>query len=237
MATFRFSDLDTRLQEELANHWGVSRTQALRQAVDIARKEEGLYKSSAEAFLTKLRDRFEPEAELTVELDERFDAFAKVDDERQSDLYLPTLATILDDGEIVEDFVRVYLGDPNGDTRLLLGLLPLRTGIRLSVPIEELKPDMPPRPVAYWPANGRSLHAVADVPSRQANPMAMRVREVVRVLEANGWRQVRQKGSHRTFRHPDRPEARVVVPGNPGKTLATGTLATIRRTSGLEDLR
>ena len=33
--------------------------------------------------------------------------------------------------------------------------------------------------------------------------MAMRVREVVRVLKANGWRQVRQKGSHRIFRHPE----------------------------------
>ncbi len=66
--------------------------------------------------------------------------------------------------------------------------------------------------------------------------MAMRVREVVRALEANGWRQVRQKGSHRQFAHPERAEI-VTVPGAPGKTLATGTLANIRRTSGLKELR
>lgn len=113
-----------------------------------------------------MRDRFEPEAELTVELDERFDAFAKVDDERQSDLYLPTLATILDDGEIVEDFVRVYLGDPNGDTRLLLGLLPLRTGIRLSVPIEEAQ-------ARHASAAGRLLaRQRAITPRRRRRPLA-----------------------------------------------------------------
>lgn len=29
-----------------------------------------------------------------------------------------------------------------------------------------------------------------------------KVREVIKMLEADGWRQVRQKGSHRIFTHP-----------------------------------
>lgn len=148
--TFRFGDVDTRLQEDLAGHWGVSRTEALRKAVDLARRKEGLYDSAAEAFLAELREGFSLDAELTVELDENFDAIGKVDGERQ-DLYLPTLAAIFDDGEKVEDFVRIYLADPRGETRLFLGLLPLRARVQLAVPLEELKPDMPPRAVAYFP--------------------------------------------------------------------------------------
>ncbi len=30
----------------------------------------------------------------------------------------------------------------------------------------------------------------------------MKVREVIRMLEADGWYQVRQTGSHRHFKHP-----------------------------------
>jgi len=147
--TFRFSNIDTRLQEDLAHHWGVSRTEALRKAVDIARRKEGLYDSAAETFLAELREGFDPDAELIVELDENFDAIGKVDGDRP-DLYLPTLAAIFDDGEEVEDFVRIYLADPSGDTRLFLGLLPLRARVQLAVPLKDLKPDMLPRPVAYF---------------------------------------------------------------------------------------
>ncbi|MGH9115061.1 MAG: type II toxin-antitoxin system HicA family toxin [Acidimicrobiales bacterium] len=31
----------------------------------------------------------------------------------------------------------------------------------------------------------------------------MKVREVIRILEHEGWRQVRQGGSHRQFQHPN----------------------------------
>jgi predicted RNA binding protein YcfA (HicA-like mRNA interferase family) len=66
--------------------------------------------------------------------------------------------------------------------------------------------------------------------------MARTVREVIVALERAGWRQVRQKGSHRQFRHPVRQEV-VTVPGKQSDTLRPGTLANIRRTSGLEELR
>lgn len=56
-------------------------------------------------------------------------------------------------------------------------------------------------------------------------------REVIRLLEANGWRQVRQKGSHIQFRHPNRPE-RVTVP-HPKRDIPLGTLRNIEDQSGL----
>ena len=39
----------------------------------------------------------------------------------------------------------------------------------------------------------------------------MRSREVISRLEAAGWREVRQTGSHKQFRHPERPGT-VTVP-------------------------
>jgi predicted RNA binding protein YcfA (HicA-like mRNA interferase family) len=56
-------------------------------------------------------------------------------------------------------------------------------------------------------------------------------REIVRRLLADGWIEVGQKGSHRQFRHPERP-GRVTVP-HPRKDLPTGTLRSIERQSGL----
>jgi predicted RNA binding protein YcfA (HicA-like mRNA interferase family) len=61
----------------------------------------------------------------------------------------------------------------------------------------------------------------------------MKVREVVQLLERNGWRETRSKGSHRHFKHPDRAVL-VTVPGNDGKELAPGTLNAILKKAGLK---
>lgn len=62
------------------------------------------------------------------------------------------------------------------------------------------------------------------------------VRQVEKILRANGWALVRTTGSHRHYEHPDNPNL-VTVPGAPGKEIATGTLASIRRASGIDELR
>ena len=54
----------------------------------------------------------------------------------------------------------------------------------------------------------------------------MKVREVIELLESNQWRQVRQKGSHRAFRHPTKPMV-VTVAGNWNDDLPIGTLKSI----------
>jgi len=61
---------------------------------------------------------------------------------------------------------------------------------------------------------------------------AMKVANVVRLLQQNGWRLVATRGSHRQFKHPTRP-GRVTVPGKPGDDLAPGTLNSILKQSGL----
>ena len=63
--------------------------------------------------------------------------------------------------------------------------------------------------------------------------MPMKVREVVRLLEKQGWRELRSKGSHRHFKHPYERLV-ITVPGNDGKELAPGTLNAILKKAGLK---
>ena len=61
----------------------------------------------------------------------------------------------------------------------------------------------------------------------------MKVRDLIRLLESNGWRLRTPRGSHRQFLHPQ--EGRVVtVPGQFGKDVPVGTLKAILRSAGLE---
>jgi predicted RNA binding protein YcfA (HicA-like mRNA interferase family) len=61
----------------------------------------------------------------------------------------------------------------------------------------------------------------------------VKVREVVRMLERDGWRHVRTTGSHRQFRHPVKPGT-VTVAGNPGTDVPMGTLGSILKRAGLK---
>jgi predicted RNA binding protein YcfA (HicA-like mRNA interferase family) len=63
--------------------------------------------------------------------------------------------------------------------------------------------------------------------------MPMKVREVIRELQQNGWVEMRSKGSHRHFKHLSKPFV-ITVPGNDGKELAPGTLNAILKKAGLK---
>lgn len=58
---------------------------------------------------------------------------------------------------------------------------------------------------------------------------------VIRLLQANGWVEVRQRGSHKQFRRPGQPGL-VTVP-HPVADIPAGTLASIRRQSGIDEIR
>ncbi len=61
----------------------------------------------------------------------------------------------------------------------------------------------------------------------------MKVREVIRLIETDGWRLVRTKGSHRQFRHSVKPGT-VTVAGKLGVDVPPGTLNSILKQSGLK---
>ena len=62
----------------------------------------------------------------------------------------------------------------------------------------------------------------------------MKVREVVKLIEDDGWYLVRTKGTHRQFRHPSKPGI-VTVSGNLGKGMPPGTLNSVLKQAQLKE--
>lgn len=62
--------------------------------------------------------------------------------------------------------------------------------------------------------------------------MPLKVSEMIRLLEADGWRFERQRGSHRQYVHPTKP-GKVTIAGKPSETLPPGTEASILEQAGL----
>ena len=60
----------------------------------------------------------------------------------------------------------------------------------------------------------------------------MKVREVIRKLEDDGWYHVDTVGSHHHFKHPTK-SGKVTVAGNMSDDVKIGTLRAIERVSGV----
>lgn len=61
----------------------------------------------------------------------------------------------------------------------------------------------------------------------------MKVGEVLRLLEKDGWYLVATRGSHRQYKHPSKP-GRATVPGKLNDDLAPGTLNSILKQARME---
>jgi predicted RNA binding protein YcfA (HicA-like mRNA interferase family) len=60
----------------------------------------------------------------------------------------------------------------------------------------------------------------------------MKVRNVIRLIENDGWHLVRTRGSHRQFKHPGKTGL-VTIAGKPNDELAPGTLGSILKQAQL----
>jgi predicted RNA binding protein YcfA (HicA-like mRNA interferase family) len=67
--------------------------------------------------------------------------------------------------------------------------------------------------------------------------MAKKYRDVKRILKSAGWTMSRTRGSHELWTHPDGRQ--VVVPGGgkDSREVPVATLGSIRRATGLDELR
>lgn len=61
----------------------------------------------------------------------------------------------------------------------------------------------------------------------------MKVRDVIKLIEADGWVHVRTRGSHRQFNHQTKHGV-VTVPGKLNDDLAAGTLNNILKQADLK---
>jgi predicted RNA binding protein YcfA (HicA-like mRNA interferase family) len=62
----------------------------------------------------------------------------------------------------------------------------------------------------------------------------MKVRDVIKMIEEDGWHIVATRGSHRQFKHPVKP-GRVTIAGNSNHDIAPGTLNSILKQAQLKE--
>jgi predicted RNA binding protein YcfA (HicA-like mRNA interferase family) len=62
----------------------------------------------------------------------------------------------------------------------------------------------------------------------------MKIRDVIKLIEADGWHMIQQGGSHRQYKHPTK-RGKVTVAGHPSTDLPPKTLKSILRQAGLDN--
>jgi predicted RNA binding protein YcfA (HicA-like mRNA interferase family) len=62
----------------------------------------------------------------------------------------------------------------------------------------------------------------------------MKVSEIIKLIEADGWVLHRTKGCHRQFRHPSKPGT-VTIAGKLSKDVPRGTMNSIRKQARLKE--
>lgn len=60
-----------------------------------------------------------------------------------------------------------------------------------------------------------------------------KIREIIKLVEEDGWYLVVTKGSHRQYKHPTK-SGRVTIAGHPSHDLAPGTYNSILKQAGLK---
>jgi len=61
----------------------------------------------------------------------------------------------------------------------------------------------------------------------------MKIRDIIRLIEDDGWFLVAMRGSHRQYKHPIKP-GRVTIAGHPADDLAPGTLNSVLKQAQLK---
>jgi predicted RNA binding protein YcfA (HicA-like mRNA interferase family) len=64
-------------------------------------------------------------------------------------------------------------------------------------------------------------------------PLTLKIRDALKILKKDGWEVVRQRGSHRQLKNPEKPGT-VTVAGKPGVDIPPGTLKSIWKQAGLD---
>lgn len=62
----------------------------------------------------------------------------------------------------------------------------------------------------------------------------MKIRDIIKLIEKDGWYLVATKGSHRQYKHPQKA-GRVTIVGHPNDDLAPGTLNSIIKQAKLKE--
>jgi predicted RNA binding protein YcfA (HicA-like mRNA interferase family) len=71
-------------------------------------------------------------------------------------------------------------------------------------------------------------------PTQPLDDCAVKVRDVIHLIEDDGWFLVATRGSHRQYKHASKP-GRVTVAGKASDEMAPGTLNSVLKQAGLKE--
>lgn len=78
--------------------------------------------------------------------------------------------------------------------------------------------------------------SMAEIAEAGGNQIVMKVRDIIAMIEDDGWYIIATRGSHRQYKHSSKP-GRVTVAGKLSDDMAPGTLNSILKQAGLKDTR
>jgi len=64
----------------------------------------------------------------------------------------------------------------------------------------------------------------------------MKIRDIIRLIENDGWYMVVTKGSHRQYKHPQK-SGRVTIAGHMNDDISPGTLNSIMKQANLKEVK
>jgi len=64
----------------------------------------------------------------------------------------------------------------------------------------------------------------------------VKIRDIIKLIEADGWYLVVTRGSHKQYKHKTKP-GRVTIAGHPNDDLAPGTLNSILKQAKLKEVK
>lgn len=76
--------------------------------------------------------------------------------------------------------------------------------------------------------------SMAEIAEAGGNQIVMKVRDIIAMIEDDGWYIIATRGSHRQYKHSSKP-GRVTVAGKLGDDMAPGTLHSILKQAGLKE--
>lgn len=65
----------------------------------------------------------------------------------------------------------------------------------------------------------------------------MKVRDIIKLVERDGWALVRTRGSHKQYKHPARPGVVTIAAHSTNADVAPGTLNSILKQAGLREVK
>jgi predicted RNA binding protein YcfA (HicA-like mRNA interferase family) len=69
-----------------------------------------------------------------------------------------------------------------------------------------------------------------------AEEQSMKIRDIIKLIEAEGWYLVETRGSHMQYKHPV-IRGRVTIAGHPNDDLAPGTVNSILKQAKLKEVK